>query len=411
MKTLRTSLLFALSLFLPAISAAEGTVHVVDDDGGPGVHFVDLRNAVDAATDGDLILIREGYYYGTLIDGKSLTLAAETGAYVQLTGGLWVRNLDAGDTVVAQGLLFYSPFAFIAEHNEGEIVLDDCRLWGLTTLPAAPSLGARLTNCASVTFSGCSISASNKAAGCHGIQAINSNVNLYASSVQGGAGGASASSVSVLPRAGSGVYLSGGELLAVGSVLAGGDGSHGWHQGPVCTSGGDGGHGLLTEPNASVASDVRLLDTQLIAGGAGKQSIGHCSAGLPGQSMSIATAPVVHMAGNASDLTVVSPVRAGQTTQFDFTAMAGDRAATVEAPTMRTKYYAALSGMLVPARMGAVRKYAGTLSSSSLQLVRNTSLATGAEFDLTFVQSLITTPGSSPVLGPPHALIVLDPSF
>jgi len=35
----------------------------------------------------------------------------------------------------------------------------------------------------------------------------------------------------------------------------------------------------------------------------------------------------------------------------------------------------------------------------------------GAEFDLTYVQALITPPGKNPVLGPARALIVLDPGF
>ena len=61
-----------LALVLPA--AAQGAVWIVDDDGGAGVDFVTIHDAVDAAADGDTILVKDGTYPMFSIFAKSLAI-------------------------------------------------------------------------------------------------------------------------------------------------------------------------------------------------------------------------------------------------------------------------------------------------------------------------------------------------
>ena len=94
------------------------TTWIVDDDGGPGVNFTKIQPAINAAADGDLILVRAGKY-GDFLLKKNLTILGEVGARVErptLEGigvqatvaalefrDLWVR--DCSGTVVLDGLL------------------------------------------------------------------------------------------------------------------------------------------------------------------------------------------------------------------------------------------------------------------------------------------------------------------
>ena len=81
--------------------AAQADVTIVDPGGGPGSDYTDLQDAVDAACDGDLLLVRSGTH-SARIDGKSLVLQAETplGARFEL---LRVWNLAADQFVSLQG--------------------------------------------------------------------------------------------------------------------------------------------------------------------------------------------------------------------------------------------------------------------------------------------------------------------
>ena len=71
-------------LSLPTSLAGGQQVLVVDDDGGVGVDFTELQEAVDAASAGDVILVRSGTYSGLLLGDKSLFVIADRGADVRM---------------------------------------------------------------------------------------------------------------------------------------------------------------------------------------------------------------------------------------------------------------------------------------------------------------------------------------
>ncbi len=96
----------ALACFLCTCSLlAAQTEWVVDAAGGAGSQFTDIQSAVDAAADGDRILVRAGTYVSFAIDGKALTVLGDPGTFLF---GFWptvtVRHTFAGQDVVVAGL-------------------------------------------------------------------------------------------------------------------------------------------------------------------------------------------------------------------------------------------------------------------------------------------------------------------
>ena len=61
-------------LLFAATAATQGQVFVVDDEAGAGVDFTDLQLAIDLASDGDLILVKEGSFEWCWLDGLRATV-------------------------------------------------------------------------------------------------------------------------------------------------------------------------------------------------------------------------------------------------------------------------------------------------------------------------------------------------
>src|SRR6185436_17455407 len=74
--------------------------------GGASPAYADIQAAVTAAVDGDVVLVRGGGYNAFTIDGKGISILADTGATVTIFGPALVRNIPAGKTVVIAGLRF-----------------------------------------------------------------------------------------------------------------------------------------------------------------------------------------------------------------------------------------------------------------------------------------------------------------
>ena len=66
-----------------ALSLQAPITWVVDDDGGPGVDYTSLQTAIDAASEGDLILVKPGSYGDFDLD-KMLTILGEPGSRVDV---------------------------------------------------------------------------------------------------------------------------------------------------------------------------------------------------------------------------------------------------------------------------------------------------------------------------------------
>lgn len=70
-------------------------VWVVAPTAGQGVDFTDVQPAVDAAVNGDIVLVRPGTYTLFRISGKGLTVVADGGAQL-VPGGSFTLLINSG---------------------------------------------------------------------------------------------------------------------------------------------------------------------------------------------------------------------------------------------------------------------------------------------------------------------------
>lgn len=241
----RSGYLVAFTLLLLIASSAtafgQGQVWIVDDSGGPGVDFTTIPDAINAAADGDILLVSEGTYGGdwTTIDGKSLTISADKGAEVTLSQLYFrVMNLAANQTVTFHGL-YSSQFssnsmtAMEFVNNAGTIWIEDCDLYGGISTGIIPLM--RAVYCDRVVIQRSILRGLN--AGLFGedptpaLMTVNSSVYLHDCTLVGGSG--------IGPH---GFYMTYGNPAATvrgGILYASGGGFHG---GPAGS--GNGGHGV-----------------------------------------------------------------------------------------------------------------------------------------------------------------------
>src|SRR5262245_10336186 len=101
--------MFAIALAL----VPQQHIYVVDDGGGTGVDFIDLPDAIAAAADGDVLLVRAGDYSHFELAGKGLHFLGETGARVVEPGsGQPSTTISA---VPGDSLVFIERLDFVGE--------------------------------------------------------------------------------------------------------------------------------------------------------------------------------------------------------------------------------------------------------------------------------------------------------
>src|SRR4051812_36571211 len=93
---------FSLFASFALAAASRADVLVVDASGGG--QYVQISAAVAAASSGDTLLVKSGTYSAFTIDGKSLSVVADSGASVVVDGSMGIKNLTAAQTVVLAGL-------------------------------------------------------------------------------------------------------------------------------------------------------------------------------------------------------------------------------------------------------------------------------------------------------------------
>lgn len=271
----RSLIAFAL---LAAPAAAD--VHVVDSDGHGD--FTDLPAAVAAASDGDVLLLRQGDYSPVTIDGKALSLVVEEGEFARVLGTVVVRNLAAGERVVLARLRLYGQTTasladapgtgLVVEQNAGEVRVDGCDVRGAVglgdgtsgsgeccTLPghhwgwpaaivransggtafvATELRGGRGANAAQWCYCG------DGGPGGDALVVADARVSLYDSTLEAGRGGGAGYGGGA---GGAGSRLSStGALTALqvsGSTITGGRGGDGYDF--LGSVGGAGGHGIV----------------------------------------------------------------------------------------------------------------------------------------------------------------------
>ena len=106
---------------------------MVAKTGCPGVDFSSIQAAVDAASDGDVILVRPqlgGTAYAPFdLRGKALAIVGDGRGSVRVRGASTIREVRFGQSVLVQG--FAGIEALALRDNDGPIAIEDCRLMSL----------------------------------------------------------------------------------------------------------------------------------------------------------------------------------------------------------------------------------------------------------------------------------------
>jgi hypothetical protein len=411
----------ALALVAVGAAPASAGVIVVDQLGGPGSQFTQVQAAVNAAVDGDVVLVRQGQYNPVSIGNKSVVIQGE--GVVSLIdpnfeggGGLGVFGLAAGKRIVLRNL----------------------QVWGqMSFANGIPSTALGLSNCAgSVWIDSCTIKTQMVATNCANLVITNSslrggdclapplaalpalildatNAYVHGSTLVGGTGsGAETTGVPFPDPAAVGspaLRATGGTTLVASCELTGGAGGNGYdHPIAGCLTAGAGGPAFHLASGNPV---VRYLDTQLALGAPGNTPAG-CTPPASGPLTVVDTGTLELWPGAPVGFTAHSPVREQQSLRMLFSDIPGTSIFVLAS--------ASTGSVLLPGHLGAFHLGspfwvvpAGAIPAGGTALVNLPipELPAGLEGIVIFLQGA-SLPSMSPwTIGPPAAVVLLDASF
>lgn len=282
------------------INLVPGTAEVlqVTSTGTQG-SFTTIQAAVDAAQDGDTILVGAGTYASFQINGKSLFLLAVPGAQVVIDGQLTLSNLALEGTVVVIGLEFRPTAgrALLATANLGHVRFQDCEFHGASAVLEA----ALLDTNPSIAFVRCLVQGADGSAGDpamgagDAVTSLTSAAMFYDCEVNGGEGGmCPAICLSVGGDGGTAFTAPDWGLIAAGTTFLGGKG--GDCEDFLDCFGGDGGDAVVI----GVDARAELLENTLLAGAEGCNicPVGGASCGAPG-SQTTGGGPIHNLASSS----------------------------------------------------------------------------------------------------------------
>jgi len=286
--------LMLLALAVPCSAASQ--TWIVSDPSCPGSDFTSIQAAVDAAADGDTILVR---YATSFIDRnfevvqKSLTIVQAKSQFIaamtQVGGDVTVRDLLPNQSVTLVGLLSSSSGKLVLKDNQGAVWIESMAYSSTPATNQPPYFEpVRIENCAAVTFVKCWWTAPDYQVQCQmgspciaavgptGTVVINSEVQFYSCTLVGGEGGPGYDPFnlgSVGGKGGPAVRLENSTVNIYGSNLRGGRGGTNSQNlpAPFCANGGDGGPAIFL---ADTSSQVRLQETSLSGGAGGRWTDG-----------------------------------------------------------------------------------------------------------------------------------------
>jgi hypothetical protein len=352
----------AAALLLCGAAEAQSLLRVQVGGGAP---YGTIQTAINAAVDGDVILVGSGTYLGSMIvNNKALTIIEDAGATV-IAVSAQITNPN-GKTVAIRGIDFVRnspatsglvPGARNLEviDNTGTVWIEDCTFKTGGTImvqngPTYPAIESHTVNAVAggtLLLTRCTVEGADSVSG-HSILmepsvAILANdragdhLLIYDSMVRGGDG-----AVGIVSQGwpgssgGDGIAVGTGTVFTSGGSSTGGLGGAGGVQGGSCTSAGWGGDGIEITGPAVVDSLATAY-----AGGAGGAAILPCTPGTPGVPTNISGAGGVFNSltvGVPHSMTVTAPVLDNTSTTATYTGAAGS---TV------TPYYSAKTGFVV----------------------------------------------------------------
>lgn len=280
-----TLLLLALA---PLPARADG-VRILQ---APGLGLLpDIQTAIDAAADGDVLIVAPGAYAPFVVDDRSIWIVAMEPGSVSISGTVLVSGTTNKDVVVMIGIEalglaqdFQSDPGLNLSANNGRLRFQQCRFTGGKGTLADTSMGAGEPTRGDgghgvfaydnkrVTFVDCTLEGGvgggkdslnyedEGGDGGHGVHAELSTVVVYDSAVTGGEGGVGGSWGG---KGGNGYHAADFGVVAVGCDLSGGDGGYTWDF--LCCTGGSGGDAVFVDTTAQ----AQLTDNFYLRGNPG----------------------------------------------------------------------------------------------------------------------------------------------
>lgn len=305
-------------------------------DAGGGGDFTSLQPAVDAAADGDLILVRSDLLDGgASVQGKGLAMVGDGGRRVVRSAfpptsqpALTVTGLAADQQVVVRGLELQHvqrriwPIVRLAD-NEGVVWIEDCLVSVATAFIGAPQAGIEAEACAALVLVRSSLVVEPPNAfdsGCldypncespPALGATDCQVHAFECTFRGTDGLRSGGLFLPAGNGAQGIRLEGSSFLfASGCSVRGGDGGDGAYQ-VACFKAGNGGAGLWIP----TGTEAHLLETTLSVSLPGEIAFspsGPCPGGTFGPPWAPAgpVAPFESAAGDVRSYALPSPLRA-----------------------------------------------------------------------------------------------------
>jgi hypothetical protein len=430
---------FLESAYSPAFA---GNVLVVDAHAHG--QFRQIQPAVDAALDGDAILVKTGIYPGFTVTAKGLSITADAGHLVIVTSPVGVVDVAASSTVLIAGLEIHSNSASVPtldlRNISGSVRIQTCTIRGFTAsccVDGSPAVGitsavdAALDRCTLQGGSGTCLSSSCESATAGGSALVveSSQVALYDCILIGGAGGDTTVSNCYGSPAGTGgtsCIVTNGFLFASNTRVEGGTGGRGanadngdcnfpcWPE-----DGGTGGGCIHVTTAAPPFPNVVLFADALTPGPGGvggHDTSGFCGwdgdHGHPGNRIVAPAGSVHETSGLGRRLAAPGVARENQSIPFN---LHGDPGEVVWI------YFASRPGFTFDPSMSGVSL---TDPSPPTRLVRlgtlpvNGTLDTqirlpdlGVDSKTFFIQAVFGDPSSGGHLGTPLTLVELDSAF
>lgn len=407
---------FFVALALLAIPASAGVL-VVDVTGGPGSQFTQIQPAVQAAAEGDVILVRSGSYNPVFLGDKSLTIQADGGASLVDPnfgggGGLSIANLSAGKRIVLRGLQFIGQLDFgngvfstsmIAQNCAGTLWIDTCK----------SNSQVVVTNCANVVVTNSSLRGGDciqpPLAPRPALDVTTSNLFVHDTILIGGNGYGSSTSLPIHPGGdgSAAMRMVGGTAFLSNCATRGGAGGFGFlHPNAGCLSAGLGGPALhLASGNPAVTT----IDCVLAIGNPGNTP-GACSPPT-------GTVPPVDVdsgtwtpwAGTPGGFTASSPVREQQSLQLVFKDAVGSSVFVLLSANASSALTPQFSGALELAVPLLVTGLGSIPAGGTLNLpIVVPPLPAGVLGVVVYLQGATCPPTTPCTIGPPAAVVVLD---
>ncbi len=406
----------ALVLFLLA-PLASADVRVVSPIGP----YTQIQDAVNAANDGDLVLVKGGTYSGFLVQAKSLAIVGDANPLVIVQGTVTVSDLTSGQTVSlirfrASGATAGSAsdhFGFYSSNNQGRVRCQGCSFYGAAgvdeTYPDG-SDGVRIDNSADVSMVACSVYGGISfwesirlpipAIGGRGATCQSSTMTIIDSTIWGGEGAGSLWGVS--GDGGTGLQAIDCTIFSSNSTIQGGPGGYGVFQfGPVP---GNGGAGAILYP----VSVMRVLNCSLVGGQDGDYE----TTGLSGPAHLGATFDF--LPGTERTLTVAAnPLRELQSLNLSFHGAPGEQVFLLVGLETAVQWDPLrLANFLIAPPHYRTLFLGTTNAAGDLSVSRPFGdLGGTTQSRMYFLQPLFSGAGGAQQLGTPVTLAVLDQAF